>query len=342
MTSVFLDTLRGHVSSPPPIWLMRQAGRYLPEYREVRRGVSGFLELCYTPELAVEVTMQPIRRYGLDAAILFSDILVVPDALGCDVAFVEGEGPKIKPIRDGAALARLNGGSLHQHLAPVYETIKRLRQSLPTETALIGFAGAPWTVACYMVEGSGSKEFQEARMLARRDPEVFSALIDLVTQATIDYLLAQVKAGAQALQLFDSWAGVLPPEQFHQWCERPIGKIVGAVKAVHPDLPIIAFPRGAGVLYQQFVERIPVDGVSLDTTVPPEWASTALKKVCLQGNLDPIALLSGGDDMLNEARHLLNTFAERPFIFNLGHGVLPPTDPDTVKRLIDFVRSYRP
>ncbi len=286
--------------------------------------------------------MQPIRRYGLDAAILFSDILVVPDALGCDVAFVEGEGPKIKPIRDGAALARLNGGSLHQHLAPVYETIKRLRQSLPTETALIGFAGAPWTVACYMVEGSGSKEFQEARMLARRDPEVFSALIDLVTQATIDYLLAQVKAGAQALQLFDSWAGVLPPEQFHQWCERPIGKIVGAVKAVHPDLPIIAFPRGAGVLYQQFVERIPVDGVSLDTTVPPEWASTALKKVCLQGNLDPIALLSGGDDMLNEARHLLNTFAERPFIFNLGHGVLPPTDPDTVKRLIDFVRSYRP
>ncbi len=321
---------------------MRQAGRYLPEYREVRRGVSGFLELCYTPELAVEVTMQPIRRYGLDAAILFSDILVVPDALGCDVAFVEGEGPKIKPIRDGAALARLNGGSLHQHLAPVYETIKRLRQSLPTETALIGFAGAPWTVACYMVEGSGSKEFQEARMLARRDPEVFSALIDLVTQATIDYLLAQVKAGAQALQLFDSWAGVLPPEQFHQWCERPIGKIVGAVKAVHPDLPIIAFPRGAGVLYQQFVERIPVDGVSLDTTVPPEWASTALKKVCLQGNLDPIALLSGGDDMLNEARHLLNTFAERPFIFNLGHGVLPPTDPDTVKRLIDFVRSYRP
>jgi len=314
----------------------------LPEYREVRRGVSGFLELCYTPELAVEVTMQPIRRYGLDAAILFSDILVVPDALGCDVAFVEGEGPKIKPIRDGAALARLNGGSLHQHLAPVYETIRRLRQSLPTETALIGFAGAPWTVACYMVEGSGSKEFQEARMLARRDPEVFSALIDLVTQATIDYLLAQVKAGAQALQLFDSWAGVLPPEQFHQWCERPIGKIVGAVKAVHPDLPIIAFPRGAGVLYQQFVERIPVDGVSLDTTVPPEWANTALKKVCLQGNLDPIALLSGGDDMLNDARHLLNTFAERPFIFNLGHGVLPPTDPDTVKRLIDFVRSYRP
>jgi len=342
LTSVFLDTLRGHVSSPPPIWLMRQAGRYLPEYREVRRGVSGFLELCYTPELAVEVTMQPIRRYGLDAAILFSDILVVPDALGCDVAFVEGEGPKIKPIRDGAALARLNGGSLHQHLAPVYETIRRLRQSLPTETALIGFAGAPWTVACYMVEGSGSKEFQEARMLARRDPEVFSALIDLVTQATIDYLLAQVKAGAQALQLFDSWAGVLPPEQFHQWCERPIGKIVGAVKAVHPDLPIIAFPRGAGVLYQQFVERIPVDGVSLDTTVPPEWANTALKKVCLQGNLDPIALLSGGDDMLNDARHLLNTFAERPFIFNLGHGVLPPTDPDTVKRLIDFVRSYRP
>ncbi len=342
MNSVFLETLGGRPSSPPPIWLMRQAGRYLPEYREVRRQVSGFLELCYTPELAVEVTMQPIRRYGFDAAILFSDILVVPDALGCDVKFVEGEGPKLRTIRDEASIAALNAGSLHQHLAPVYETIRRLREALPAETALIGFAGAPWTVTSYMVEGGGSKEFQETRTFARRDPEVFSALIDLVTEATADYLKSQVEAGAQALQLFDSWAGVLPPGQFHHWCERPIEKIVSTVKAAYPDIPIIAFPRGAGILYKRFVERIPVDGVSLDTTVPVDWANTALNKVCLQGNLDPIALLSGGEDMLNDTKFLLDTFAGRPFIFNLGHGVLPPTNPDTVKRLIDFIRSYRP
>lgn len=342
MTSVFLDTLHGQASSPPPIWLMRQAGRYLPEYREIRQQVSGFLELCYTPELAVEVTMQPIRRYGLDAAILFSDILVVPDALGCGVNFVEGEGPKLQTIRDRVSIGRLSAESLHDHLAPVYETISRLREVLPAETALIGFAGAPWTVTSYMVEGGGSKEFQEARTFARRDPDAFSALIDLVTQATTDYLLAQVKAGAQALQIFDSWAGVLPPEQFVRWCEAPVARIVKSVKEVHPDLPIIAFPRGAGVLYERFVERVPVDGVSLDTTMPPSWANDTLKKVCLQGNLDPISLLSGGEDMLNDAAHLLNTFAGRPFIFNLGHGVLPATNPDTVKRLIDYVRSYRP
>ena len=342
MPSLFLQTLAGEASSPPPIWLMRQAGRYLPEYREIRRGAKGFLDLCYTPELAVEVTLQPIRRYGFDAAILFSDILVIPDALDCGVTFVEGEGPKLETIRNGAAVSRLSKAGLHTHLAPVYETLRRLRKALPEETALIGFAGAPWTVASYMVEGGGSKEFQEARLFARRDPDAFSALIDLVTEATTDYLLAQIEAGAQVLQLFDSWAGVLPPGEFHRWCERPLAAIVTAVKKAHPEIPIIAFPRGAGPLYRQFVETVPVDGVSLDTTVPPEWAAKNLEKVCLQGNLDPIALLSGGDDMLNDARHLLNTFAGRPHIFNLGHGVLPPTDPDTVKQLVDFVRSYRP
>ena len=342
MSSLFLDTLKGQASSPPPIWLMRQAGRYLPEYRELRREASGFLNLCYTPELAVEVTLQPIRRYGFDAAILFSDILVVPDALGVEVAFVEGEGPKLRAIRDGAGVAKLTKSRLHDHLAPVYETIRRLRQSLPEETALIGFAGAPWTVTSYMIEGGGSKEFQEARFLARRDPETFDALIDLVTDATIDYLLAQIEAGAEALQIFDSWAGVLPASAFHHYCEQPILRIVKAIKTAHPDIPIIAFPRGAGVLYQHFADTVPVDGVSLDTTVPAGWVANNLKKLCLQGNLDPIALLSGGDDMLNDARHLLNVFADQPYIFNLGHGVLPPTDPDTVKRLIDFVRSYRP
>ncbi|MGI9435966.1 MAG: uroporphyrinogen decarboxylase [Geminicoccaceae bacterium] len=342
MPSLFLQTLAGEASSPPPIWLMRQAGRYLPEYRAVRAEAKGFLDLCYTPDFAVEVTLQPIRRYGFDAAILFSDILVVPDALGCEVNFVQGEGPKLETFRDGTAVSRLSKARLHDHLAPVYETLRRLRRELPEDTALIGFAGAPWTVASYMVEGGGSKEFQEARTFARRDPEAFLALIDLVTEATTDYLLAQIEAGAQVLQLFDSWAGVLPPSQFHLWCERPLATIVKAVKAKRPDIPIIAFPRGAGPLYPRFIDSVPVDGVSLDTTVPAEWAVENLQKVCLQGNLDPISLLSGGEDMLNDAKHLLNTFSGRPYIFNLGHGVLPPTNPDTVKRLVDFVRSYRP
>lgn len=342
LTSLFLKTLAGEASSPPPIWLMRQAGRYLPEYREVRAGARGFLDLCYTPDLAVEVTLQPIRRYGFDAAILFSDILVVPDALGSDVTFVEGEGPKLSPIRDASGVSRLSKTGLHEHLAPVYETLRRLRQELPEETALIGFAGAPWTVASYMVEGGGSKEFQEARTFARKDPETFSALIGLVVDATTDYLIAQVEAGAQALQLFDSWAGVLPPSEFHRWCVLPLKAIVSAVKTAHPEIPIIAFPRGAGPLYRHFVDSVPVDGVSLDTTMPVDWAAENLKKVCLQGNLDPIALLSGGEDMLNDAAFLLNRLAGRAHIFNLGHGVLPPTNPDTVKRLVDFVRSYRP
>ena len=342
MASLFLQTLAGEASSPPPIWLMRQAGRYLPEYREVRAQAKGFLDLCYTPDYAVEVTLQPIRRYGFDAAILFSDILVVPDALGCDVRFVEGEGPKLETFRDERAVARLSKAGLHEHLAPVYETLRRLRQELPADTALIGFAGAPWTVASYMVEGGGSKEFQEARTFARRDPEAFSALIGLVTEATTDYLLAQIEAGAQVLQLFDSWAGVLPPSEFHRWCVLPLKSIVEAVKAQRPDIPIIAFPRGAGPLYRHFVDTVPVDGVSLDTTIPVDWARENLEKVCLQGNLDPIALLSGGEDMLKDTAFLLNTLAGRPHIFNLGHGVLPPTNPDTVKRLVDFVRSYRP
>ncbi|MEM7042286.1 MAG: uroporphyrinogen decarboxylase [Pseudomonadota bacterium] len=342
MASLFLKTLSGEVSSPPPIWLMRQAGRYLPEYREIRARANGFLDLCYTPDYAVEVTLQPIRRYGFDAAILFSDILVVPDALGSNVDFVEGEGPRLSPIRDGAGIAKLSKAGLHEHLAPVYETLRRLRQELPADTALIGFAGAPWTVVSYMVEGGGSKEFQEARTFARRDPEAFSALIDLVTEATTDYLLAQVEAGAEALQLFDSWAGVLPPSEFHRWCVRPLKAIVEVVKERRPDIPIIAFPRGAGPLYRHFIDTVPVDGVSLDTTVPVDWAKQNLGKVCLQGNLDPIALLSGGEDMLKDTAVLLNTLAGRPHIFNLGHGVLPPTNPDTVKRLVDFVRSYRP
>ena len=324
-----------------PVWMMRQAGRYLPEYLRVRKQAGSFMALCTNPELACEVTLQPLERFPLDAAILFSDILVVPDALGLGVTFVEGEGPKLQTIRDGASVARLTAGSLHEHLAPVYETIRRLRENLPAETALIGFAGAPWTVTSYMVEGGGSKEFQEARTFARRDPEAFSALIDLVTKATIDYLLAQVKAGAQALQLFDSWAGVLPPDQFHRWCERPMGEIVRAVKDVHPEIPIIAFPRGAGILYEQFVERVPVDGVSLDTTVPPAWANRALKNVCLQGNLDPIVLCANQATIKRQSTQLLDSIAGRNgHIFNLGHGIIPETPVDNVKYLVDLVHEY--
>lgn len=246
LPSPFLQTLAGEAVSPPPIWLMRQAGRYLPEYRELRAQADGFLDLCYTPELAVEVTLQPIRRYGFDAAILFSDILVVPDALGASVDFVEGEGPKLSPVRDRDGVSKLSRSGLHAHLAPVYETLRRLRRELSEDTALIGFAGAPWTVAAYMVEGGGSKEFQEARTFARKDPATFSALIGLVVDATTDYLIAQIEAGAQALQLFDSWAGVLPPGEFQRWCVLPIKAIVSAVKTAHPEIPIIAFPRGQG------------------------------------------------------------------------------------------------
>lgn len=325
--------------SRPPIWLMRQAGRYLPEYRELRSQASGFLELCYTPDLAVEITLQPIRRYGMDGAIVFSDILVVADALGCAVEFVEGEGPRLSPVRSEAAVARLSSASLHQHLAPVYETLRRLRADLSAETALIGFAGAPWTVVAYMVEGGGSKEFYQARTFARREPEAFAALIDLVTTATIDYLRAQIDAGADVVQLFDSWAGVLPEPEFLRWSLEPMARIGAALKTSHPETPIIAFPRGTGVLYRRFADVASIDGLSLDTTMPLSWAREALGRCCLQGNLDPIALLTGGDTMRSEAKRIVDALAGQRFIFNLGHGVLPETDPNAVADLVDFVRA---
>ncbi len=336
-----LRVLRGLPVSRPPVWLMRQAGRYLPEYRALRAEASSFLDLCYTPALAVEISLQPVRRYAMDAAILFSDILVVADALGCAVSFVEGAGPRLTPIRDAAGLARLDGAGLTARLAPVYETVSRLRRRLPAETALIGFAGAPWTVAAYMVEGEGSKEFYAARAFARREPEVFAGLIDLLTEATIRHLRAQIEAGAGILQLFDSWAGVLPEDQFQRWCQEPAARIVRALKSEHPEVPIIAFPRGAGLQLQGFVAAVPVDGLSLDTAVPPAALRRALPGLCLQGNLDPVALLTGGSAMLREADRILGALASGPFIFNLGHGVLPDTDPEAVAALVGHVRSVR-
>ncbi len=291
---LLLATLRGQLRARPPIWLMRQAGRYLPEYRSVRNQASSFIELCYTPALAVEITLQPVRRFGMDAAILFSDILVVADALGCPVDFIEGAGPKLRPVRTEAAVAGLSRTQLRAHLAPVYQALRELRRLLPQETALIGFAGAPWTLAAYMVEGEGSKEFYAARAFARREPETFAVLIDLLTEATIVHLHGQIEAGADVLQLFDSWAGILPQTEFVRWCQVPNAQIVQALKKDHPAVPIIAFPRGAGLHYRSFAEAVPVDGLSLDTTVPLDWARRALPGVCLQGNLDPVALLAGG------------------------------------------------
>lgn len=320
---------------------MRQAGRYLPEYRELRSQVGAFLELCYTPRLACAVTLQPVRRFDLDAAILFSDILVVPDALGCRVRFVEGEGPQLEPVRERAALDGLRFGRMAPHLAPVYDAVARVRQELPREIALIGFAGAPWTVAAYMVEGRSAPEFYVARALARRDPGLFGHLIEMLVEATVGHLSAQVTAGADVVQLFDSWAGLLPEPEFERWCCAPTARIVTEFKRRHPKVPVIAFPRGAGVLYQKFAQAVPTDGLGLDTTVPLAWARRALGDVCLQGNLDPAALLAGREFACAETTRIVRTLGDRPFIFNLGHGVLPQTDPEVVAAVVAEVRAMR-
>jgi uroporphyrinogen decarboxylase len=337
-----LAALAGLRQARPPVWLMRQAGRYLPEYRELRRSVGGFLEMCYTPDFAVEITLQPIRRYGFDAAILFSDILVVPDALGCEVRFVEGEGPQLTPLTGEADLARLGFARFDAHLAPVYETLRRLRLALPDEVTLIGFSGAPWTLAAYMVEGSGSKEWLAPRRMARRDPALFGALIDLLTEAVTHYLSAQVAAGAEVLQLFDSWAGVLPEPELRRWCIEPTRRIVETLRARHPEIPVIAFPRGIGAMYEVFAVEVPCQGVSLDTTVPVGWAARTLRRdpgLCLQGNLDPLALLADGPTIVAEAARIVRAYGDRPFIFNLGHGVIQETPPESVGRLVGYLKS---
>ena len=342
-----LRALGGESTPRPPVWLMRQAGRYLPEFREIRRRVPDFLARCYDPDIAEELTLQPLRRFQLDAAILFSDILVVPDALGCPVRFIEGEGPRLpEPVRSAADVARLDAGRLRAHLRPVYETVARLRRSLPGDAALIGFAGAPWTVAAYMVEGGGSKEFHGARAFARREPAAFAALIDLLADATADHLLAQIEAGAEAVQLFDSWSGLLPEPEFERWCVAPVAAIAARIKASHPDLPVIAFPRGAGVLYRRLAALEAVDAVGLDTTVPLDWAVQALRPParCLAGNLAAGALRGGGAGRRVAAARPARTPGRggRPFVFNLGHGVLPETDPAHVAALVDHLRALPP
>jgi uroporphyrinogen decarboxylase len=333
--------LAGEVLSPPPMWLMRQAGRYLPEYRKVRASVGGFLELCYTPALAAEVTLQPIRRYGFDAAILFSDILVVPDALGQGVRFVEGEGPRLDAIGSDAELTRLDSGATGGKFGRVYETVARLRQDLPAETALIGFCGAPWTVATYMVGGQGSSDQAAARTFAYRDPQAFARLIDIVTDASIDYLDGQVRAGADVLQIFDSWAGNLPEGEFTAWVMAPTQRIVTELKRRHPGTPIIGFPRGAGANAERYVRETGVEGLGCDTAMPLQEmrALAARGRVAVQGNLDPLLLATGGPHFEARVRETLEVMRGAPFIFNLGHGIVPHTPPENVARLVELVRS---
>jgi uroporphyrinogen decarboxylase len=337
-----IRVLKGETLTPPPIWLMRQAGRYLPEYRATRGLAEDFLKLCFTPELAIEVTLQPIRRYGFDAAILFSDILVLPYALGQRVWFEEGAGPRLEPLRNADDIARLNPGGLHDKLAPVYETLRGLGRELPRETTLIGFAGAPWTVASYMIEGQTSRDFATAKTWAYRAPEEFAQLIDVLVASTSDYLIAQAEAGAEVLQLFDSWAGVWPEAALRRWCLEPATEIVRRVKAAHPKIPVILFPRGAGLLYEAFAAEAGAEGLSLDTTVPLGWAREQLQgRVTLQGNLDPLLLVAGGAALEAGVAEILKTLGDGPLIFNLGHGITPQVPPEHVEQLVAQVRGWR-
>jgi uroporphyrinogen decarboxylase len=342
-TKPLLQALRGVTMASPPVWLMRQAGRYLPEYRELRQRVPNFLELCLTPELATEATLQPLRRYALDAAILFSDILVVPHALGQRVAFREGEGPVLEPIRSPAEAERLSLVGFVDRVSAVFQTVERVASLVPAESALIGFAGAPWTVATYMIEGGSSRDFAAAKRWAITDPAGFAALIDLLVEATLRYLDGQVAAGAEVVQLFDSWAGVLDEMAFRRWVIAPTRRIVAGLREHHPGLPIIGFPRGAGLMYRSYFVETGVTALGLDTTVPLGIARKTLQSIGpVQGNLDPLLLVAGGEAMAVAVAAIKDAFAGGPFIFNLGHGIVPETPPEHVTRLIELIRHAAP
>ncbi len=334
-----IRVLQGMHEATPPIWMMRQAGRYLPEYRQVREKAGGFLNLCFNPELAAEVTLQPVRRFGFDAAILFSDILVLPLALGRKVEFLVGEGPKLEPMADAAAFGGLNERVDGNVFAPVYETVRRVKSALDDKTALIGFCGAPWTVATYMVAGEATPDQAPARLFAYRDPQGFSILIERLVQGSIEYLVGQLKAGAEVVQIFDTWAGVLGPEQFDKWCIEPTRKIVAGVRAQVPGAKIIGFPRGAGAMALPYVEITGVDGIGLDWMFPRSLAHDILQpRVAVQGNVDPLALLAGGEALDREVDDVMS-LADGPLIFNLGHGILPPTPIAHVERMLKRVRG---
>lgn len=340
MKKRFIRALEKENTSTVPIWLMRQAGRYLPEYREVRKQVGSFLGLCYNSSLATEVTLQPIRRFGFDAAILFSDILVVPHALGVDVRFDEG-GPLLNPIDFRKPVPALNEKEFLSNLSPVFETVSNLSQQLPKETALIGFSGSPWTLACYMVEGKGSKAFDNVRIATYQHPEAFDQLISTLTDAVTIYIAEQISQGAEVIQLFDSWSGVVSAEGFEHYVVQPTKKIVSKLKAIAPDIPIIGFPKGAGIHYTHYIEETGIDAIGIDYTLPPVWIKKQFgNKVAIQGNLDPAVLLSSKEKIKDEALKLLDQLANKAYIMNLGHGILPTTPPEHVEFLINTVRNY--
>ncbi|PRY24369.1 uroporphyrinogen decarboxylase [Aliiruegeria haliotis] len=336
-----LRALAGETQAIPPIWMMRQAGRYLPEYRATRAQAGDFLSLCYNPDLAAEVTLQPIRRYGFDAAILFADILLIPDALGADLWFVTGEGPRLSTITSEADFGKLKGkDDIHDHLAPVYETLRILSRELPSETALIGFAGAPWTVATYMIAGRGTPDQGPAHALREGNTALFEALLDRLTEATIEYLSCQVEAGAETLKLFDSWAGSLKGEAFTKYALEPTKRIIAELKSRHPGVPIIAFPREAGEAYVGFAKATGADCVALDNSVSPEWGAENVQvDGCVQGNLASSHMVTGGQALVDETRHIVEAFSKGPHIFNLGHGITPDADPDNVSLMIETVRG---
>lgn len=339
MHKALRDVLDGRRQSVPPVWMMRQAGRYLPEYRALREKAGSFLKLCFTPEWAAEVTLQPIRRFGFDAAILFSDILVLPHALGRNLRFVEGEGPRLDPLTDVASVARLPKRADSSVLAPVYETVRRVKALLDPQKTLIGFCGAPWTVATYMIAGQGTSDQAPARLFAYREPESFARLVDILIDNSVEYLAAQLEAGADAVQLFDTWAGVLPPDQFDRWCLAPAQKIVERLRKRVPGARVIGFPRGAGMMALPYAETTGINAIGLDWMTDLSFAKEMLQpRVAVQGNLDPLALRAGGAALDQSVDTILEALAGGPFIFNLGHGILPDTPIAHVEQMLKRVR----
>ena len=340
-TKKLMRALAGEVLAVPPIWMMRQAGRYLPEYRATRAEAGDFLSLCYNPALAAEVTLQPIRRYGFDAAILFADILLIPDALGADLWFVTGEGPRLSTITSEEDFAKLKGpGDIHDHLAPIYETVRILSRELPQETALIGFAGAPWTVATYMIAGRGTPDQGPAHALKAENRALFEALMERLTLATIEYLSRQIEAGAEVVKIFDSWAGSLKGDDFQKFALEPATRIIAEIKARHPGVPVIAFPREAGDGYIGFAKATGADCVAIDNSVSAGWAAEHVQTDgCVQGNLDPKHMVTGGQPLIDATKRIVRAFSGGPHIFNLGHGITPDADPENVQVMIDAIRG---
>ncbi|RJT24630.1 uroporphyrinogen decarboxylase [Chakrabartia godavariana] len=338
VTKPLLATLKGAKFDRPPLWLMRQAGRYLPEYRALRAEKGGFLELMHDSAAAADVTLQPIRRFGFDGAILFSDILVIPHALGQDLWFETGEGPRLAPKLVDTALKTLTAAP--ERLSPVIETVRQVAAALPSQTTFLGFAGSPWTVATYMVAGQGSREQGETRRFAYRDPKAFEEIINAIADATVTYLIDQIDAGVEAVQLFDSWSGSLSPAQFERWVIAPTVRIITKLKAARPDAIVIGFPKGAGGKLPAYAREVGADAIGLDETVDPVWANASLPEgLPVQGNLDPLALIAGGADLLTAVDHVIDAFAGRPHVFNLGHGILPDTPIAHVEQLVAHVRG---